>query len=146
MMKKKYQICVPTVAEEEIIDDELMVYNLRAVLPTQEVPFIKISRCAKDKNGNVIGGVLACLVLWHILHVDSVWVADEWRGQGIASRLLGEVEEEAIACGCYRSVIDTYDFQAKPFYEKCGYKECGRIEDMPKGHTYYYLTKKLSDK
>lgn len=143
MKKKAYKISVPTTQEEEFLDDELMVYNLRAVPPTQDVPFIKICRCAKDEKGNVIGGVLACAVLWHVLHIESVWVDDAWRGNDIATKLLMEVEKEAIEKGCYRSVVDTYDFQAKPFYEKCGYQVCGQVEDMPKGHTYYYLTKVL---
>ena len=122
-----------------------MVYNLKAVPPTQEVPFIKICRCAKDENGNLIGGVLACAVLWNVLHVETVWTDENWRNCGVASRLLQEVEEEAVRQGCYRAVVDTYDFQAKPFYEKCGYRVCGMIEDMPKGHTYYYLTKCLEN-
>ena len=143
MKKRKYKITVPNQQEEECIDDELMVYNLRAVPPTQEEPFFKICRCAKDEKGNLIGGVLACSVLWHILHIESVWIDEKWRGEGIARKLLLDVEEEAIKKGCYRSVVDTYDFQAKPFYEKCGYQVCGMIEDMPKGHTYYYLTKNL---
>jgi len=143
MKLKKYQICIPDQKEEELIDDELMVHNLKSVPPTQEEPFLKICRCAKDKDGNVIGGVLACMVLWHVLHIESVWVSEDYRGNGIAAKLLSEVEDEAIELGCYRSVVDTYDFQAKPFYEKCGYEVCGMIEDMPKGHTYYYLTKKL---
>ena len=143
MKKKSYTIHTPSEQEEELIDDELMIYNLRSVPPTQEEPFVKFCRCAKDADGNVIGGVLACAVLWHVLHIESVWVADAWRGQGLAAKLLHEVEEEAREYGCYRATVDTYDFQAKPFYEKCGYTECGRVEDMPKGHTYYYLTKSL---
>jgi len=143
MNRKKYFITVPEQEEEELIDDELMVYNLRAIPPTQEEPFLKICRCAKDEQGNVIGGVLACSVLWHILHIESVWVDESWRGNAIASKLLKQVEEEAREYGCYRATVDTYDFQAKPFYEKCGYRICGQINDMPKGHTYYYLTKEL---
>lgn len=145
MRKKSYQIEIPNSKEEEFLDDELMVYNLRAVPPTQDVPFIKICRCAKDDKGNVIGGVLACAVLWNVLHVETVWVDDKWRGMGLASNLLEEVEKEAIEKGCYRSMVNTYDFQAKPFYEKCGYQVCGTVEDMPKGHTYYYLTKRLEN-
>ena len=82
MKLKKYQICIPDQEEEELIDDELMVHNLKSVPPTQEEPFLKICRCAKDKDGNVIGGVLACMVLWHVLHIESVWVSEEYRGNG----------------------------------------------------------------
>ena len=65
-------------------------------------------------------------VCWHavssgtILSIESVWVAENYRGQGIAARLLKEVEEEAKAAGCYMAQLDTFDFQAPGFYEKQG--------------------------
>ena len=43
--------------------------------------------------------------------IESVWVAENYRGQGIAARLLKEVEEEAKAAGCYMAQLDTFDFQ-----------------------------------
>lgn len=143
MKKDTWRIEVPDAAEEEELDDSLMVYNVRQVPPTQEEPFFKICRCAKDASGRLIGGVLACAVLWHVLHIETVWVEESWRGKGIAARLLAAVEEEAREKGCYLAQLDTYDFQAKPFYEKQGYQICGQLEDVPRGHTQYFLYKKL---
>lgn len=139
----KYKIEIPTSGEEEEIDDELMVYNLQHVPPTQEEPFVKICRCAKDEKGKLLGGVLACSLLWNVLCVETVWVREDCRGMHIATRLLKEVEAEARRNGCYMAQLDTFDFQARDFYEKCGYQVFGTLEDAPKGHKRYYMYKRL---
>lgn len=139
----KYSIAVPTTKEEEKIDDALMEYNLRHVPPTQDEPFIKLCRCAKDERGKLLGGVLACSVLWNVLYVETVWVREDCRGMHIASALLKEVEAEARRNGCYLAQLDTFDFQAKGFYEKCGYRVFGTLKDVPRGHERYYMCKDL---
>lgn len=138
-----YKILKPSKADEEEIDDELMIYNLQHVPPTQKEPFIKICRCAKDKKGKLLGGVLACSVLWNVLYIESVWVREDCRGMRIASELLKEVEAEARRNGCYMAQLDTFDFQARGFYERCGYRIFGILEDVPKGHKRYYMCKNL---
>ena len=139
----EYTIEIPTREEENLIDDELMIYNLKQVPPAQEEPFIKICRCAKDEEGNVIGGILACCILWNVLAIESLWVAEEYRGYGFASELLEEVEGEAREMGCHLAQLDTFDFQARGFYEKKGYRVFGELKDMPKGHSRYYMCKEL---
>ena len=142
----EYRIMIPDGTEEEELDDELMAYNLRQVPPSQEEPFIKICRCAKDDGGRLLGGVLACSILWKVLSVETVWVREEYRGMGIARKLLFEVEKEAVRRGCSMAQLDTFDFQARGFYEKCGYQVFGILPDMPKGHTRYYMYKLLGEK
>lgn len=139
----KIEIAIPDQNEEEEIDDMLMVYNLKQVPPAQEEPFVKICRCARDENGNLLGGVLAYSVLWNVLHIVTVSVKKEARGLGIGKRLLREVEEEAGRQGCYMAHLDTFDFQAAEFYEKNGYKRFGTLPDYPKGHEQYYYCKRL---
>lgn len=139
----KYSIAVPTTKEEEKIDDALMEYNLQHVPPTQDEPFIKLCRCAKDERGKLLGGVLACSVLWNVLYVETVWVREDCRGMHIAFALLKEVEAEARRNGCYLAQLDTFDFQAKGFYEKCGYRVFGTLKDVPRGHERYYMCKDL---
>lgn len=138
-----YKVKIPSAKEEKEIDDALMAYNIRQVLPTQEEPFFKICRCAKGDKGGLLGGVLACGVLWGILCIETVWVREECRGRHIASQLLAEVEEEGRRRGCYVAQLDTFDFQARGFYEKCGYEVFGTLEDVPKGHKRYYMYKRL---
>lgn len=139
----KYEIGIPSSKEEEEIDDELMIYNLGQVPPAQKEPFVKICRCARDEKGRLLGGILACSVLWNVLLVETVWVREDCRGMHLASALLTEVEKEAVKAGCYIAQLDTFDFQAREFYEKCGYQVFGTLEDVPKGHERYYMYKKL---
>ena len=109
----------------------------------QEEPFVRICRCARDKQGRLLGGVLACSVLWNVLYVEAVWVRAKYRGMQIASALLTAVEEDARKKGCYIAQLDTFDFQAREIYEKCGYRVFGTLEDVPRGHERYYMCKRL---
>jgi hypothetical protein len=52
-------------------------------------------------------------------------------------------EEEAVGRGCTRVFLETFSFQALPFYEKCGYEVFSRLPDFPPGGARYALTKNL---
>ncbi|MDB5536981.1 MAG: Acetyltransferase family protein, partial [Devosia sp.] len=39
--------------------------------------------------------------------------------------------------------LDTFSFQARPFYEKLGYSVFGTIPDYPPGGARYFLSKTL---
>jgi len=138
-----HEITIPMEEETEYIGKMLLKYNLESVPLSQEKPFISINRCIKDENGNIIGGILACLALWHTLSIDTLWVKEEYRNQGIAKQLLNIVETEAKNMGCNIGYLSTYDFQAKDFYLKNGYEIFGVLEDCPKDHKLYHLSKRL---
>ena len=137
------EIYVSTKSESEYIGEKLLEYNLDMKALEQNEPFIEINRCIKNSDGEIIGGVLAIVALWNILHIDTMWVKQEFRGNRIASKLLQVVEEYAQRLGCHLSYLETYDFQAKEFYINNGYKIFGVLEDCPKDHTCYSLSKRL---
>jgi len=138
-----YEITIPMEEETEYIGKMLLKFNLESIPLSQEKPFIGINRCIKDENGEIIGGILACLALWNILSIDTLWVKKEYRNQGVAKQLLSIVETEARNRGCNLAYLSTYDFQAKDFYLKNGYKIFGVLEDCPKEHKLYHLSKRL---
>lgn len=142
-MNYDFEIYVPTKSESEYIGEKLLEYNLGMKALEQKEPFIEINRCIKNSDGDVIGGILAIAALWNILHIDTMWVKQEFRGNRIASRLLQDVEEYAKRLGCHISYLETYDFQAKDFYINNGYEIFGVLEDCPKEHTCYSLSKRL---
>jgi len=142
-MDLRYEITIPMEEETEYIGNMLLKFNLESIPLSQEKPFIGINRCIKDENGEIIGGILACLALWNILSIDTLWVKKEYRNQGVAKELLSIVETEARDRGCSLAYLSTYDFQAKDFYFKNGYKIFGVLEDCPKDHKLYHLSKKL---
>ena len=137
------EIYVPTKSESDYIGEKLLEYNLGMKPLEQKVAFIEINRCIKNSDKEVIGGILAIAALWNILHIDTMWVKQEFRGNRIASKLLQDVEEYAKKLGCHLSYLETYDFQAKEFYINNGYKIFGVLGDCPKGHTCYFLSKRL---
>jgi Luciferase-like monooxygenase/Acetyltransferase (GNAT) family len=65
------------------------------------------------------------------------------RGKGYATKLMNAIEQMAAQRGCVNSYIDTFSFQARPLYEKLGYKVFGTTENHPKGHSHYFLKKTL---
>ena len=138
-----YEITIPKDEEAEYIGNMLLEFNLESKPLSQEKPFIGINRCIKDEKGDVIGGILACLALWNILSIDTLWVKKEFRNKGVAKQLLSLVESEARNMGCHIVYLSTYDFQAKDFYLKNGYEIFGVLEDCPKGHRLYHLSKRL---
>ena len=56
---------------------------------------------------------------------------------------LEEVENDAKSKGAKLIHLDTFDFQAKEFYEKQGYIVFGILENCPEKHYRYYLKKVL---
>jgi len=102
----------------------------------------EVSAVARDRSGAVVGGLLGETGHgW--LFVMVLWVADAYRGQGIGSALLAQAEREARRRKCIGVYLDTYSFQARPFYERLGYRLFGTLPDCPPGSTKYYLYKRL---
>jgi GNAT superfamily N-acetyltransferase len=99
----------------------------------------------KSGRGEWLGGLMG--ELWGgWLYVRFLWVAELARGCGNGTRLLTAAEEYAVERGCYAATLETMSFQARPFYEKCGYEVFAALEDYPPGHTKYYLRKQLAAK
>ncbi len=76
--------------------------------------------------------------------MQAVWVSDEPRGRGLATKLTQEAESEAIRRGCPRVFLETLSFQALPFYEKLGYVIFSKLAELPLGGARYTLTKQLA--
>jgi GNAT superfamily N-acetyltransferase len=96
----------------------------------------------RDSEGTLAGGLLGATYLgW--LQVQVVWLEDSLRGHGYGRALMELAEEEAVGRGCTRVFLETFSFQALPFYEKCGYEVFSRLPDFPPGGARYALTKNL---
>jgi ribosomal protein S18 acetylase RimI-like enzyme len=72
-----------------------------------------------------------------------MWVREELRGRAYGRSLLTLAEEEARQRGARHAHLDTFSFQAPGFYERHGYRVFGELQDFPRGHRRYYLTKEL---
>ena len=98
----------------------------------------------RDAAGAVVGGLLG-VIRWRWLYVEKLWVADAHRGHGHGRALLGEAEAHAARRRCLGVYLDTFEYQARPFYEKLGYALFGTLDGYPPGYRQYYLAKRLSD-
>jgi GNAT superfamily N-acetyltransferase len=97
-----------------------------------------------DQENKTVGGIAADLFGgW--AYISLLWVEESLRNRGLGSELLSRLEAEAIRMGCTNAHLDTYSYEAKPFYEKAGYKVFGRLDDYPVGYCKYFLTKALKE-
>ncbi len=97
----------------------------------------------RDEHGTVVGGLVGATYLgW--LQVHTVWLPDALRGHRFGTEVMAIAENEALRRGCPRAFLETFSFQALPFYEKCGYVVHSRLPDFPIGGARYALTKNLS--
>ena len=99
----------------------------------------------RDHKGNVMGGVLAdCFGGW--VYISLLWVEKSLQNLGYGTQLMQMVESEAILQGCTYAHLDTFSYEARPFYEKLGYELFATLEDYPPGHYKYFLKKSLISK
>jgi len=131
-----------TIEEQDYLIDRLVEYNLLQVKAEQTVNFIDLSKKIVEE-GKIIAGIIARMYCWNMVYVDTLWVDTSYRGKKIGEKLLKEVESEAKSKGAKLVHLDTFDFQAKRFYEKQGYTVFGKLDDCPENHCRYYMKKSL---
>ncbi len=117
----------------------LLGFN-RGVLGDVGAELVTVS--VRDDDGLVVGGGVGEVGLgW--LFVKTLWLDGRLHGRDIGSRVLATLEDEARTRGATHAYVDTFSFQAPGFYEKQGYREFGRLDGFPAGHTRFWMTKAL---
>ncbi|WP_310734260.1 GNAT family N-acetyltransferase [Shewanella sp. SR44-3] len=97
-----------------------------------------------NEQGEVLAGAAArSFGEWLLL--DTLWVSEALRGQDIGSKVLAEIEAMGVERGCKKCLLDTLNFQAKPFYEQRGYQVQWIQQDYPKTGCKYFMVKLLSE-
>ncbi|WP_261835755.1 GNAT family N-acetyltransferase [Vibrio ishigakensis] len=121
---------------------------VRSGIKEHNTPFLKglfhqdLACFAKDETGAVVGGLVS--EIWGSwLEIKFLWVSPKTKGQGVGSEILKRAEEQAKSLGCHSSLLDTFNFQAKPFYEKHGYRVQMTLYDHPVSTERYYMVKEL---
>jgi GNAT superfamily N-acetyltransferase len=123
----------------ETIHHLLINYNLRNGPPPN---FQLLGILLKDDAGRTIGGLWGRSA-YEWLFVELLFVPDELRGQGLGSSLMHQAEEIARTRNCIGVWLDTFDFQALPFYQKLGYALFGELKDHPRGISQYWLQRRF---
>ena len=121
------------------IGAQLGAYNESQAGPSNGRPLVITVR---DVYGNVTGG------LWGYtgygwLFTQLLVVPPGVRGQGLGTRIMQMAEQEAVARGCHSAWLDTFEFQARAFYERLGYQCFSELANYPMGYARYFMKKTL---
>ena len=127
--------------DQAAVEAGLRAFNEVRLGPKNEQP---VKFVVRDDTGRVVGGVLG-YTRWKWMYIATLWVDDAARGQGFGTKLMDAAESLARSRGCTDVSLDTFEYQAKPFYEKRGYTLFGTLEGYPPGYRQFYLTKSLRD-
>jgi len=97
-----------------------------------------------DEGGRHVGGLWGkCVYDW--LFVELLAVPEEHRAKDYGTALMAQAETIARANGCIGIWLDTYEFQARGFYEKLGFEVFGTLDDHPIGRKRFFLRKRFAD-
>lgn len=119
----------------------LIDFNASRVAPADAAP---LCIAIVDDEGAVQGGLYGT-TLYDWLAIELLFVPKAMRSSGVGTQLIAQAEEEARVRGCIGAWLDTFDFQARGFYEKLGYEVAGAIPDHPRGGARTFLMKRWTD-
>jgi GNAT superfamily N-acetyltransferase len=129
----------PSDADREAILAPLRAYNIgRAGDPRIRPVAILLT----DEDGAHVGGLWGkCVYDW--LFVELLAVPEAHRGGHHGTALMAQAEAIARGHGCIGIWLDTYEFQARRFYEKLGFELFGTLDDHPIGQQRFFLRKRF---
>lgn len=127
-------------ALRQAIVTPLVAFNTAMAGPGQGRPLVIAVR---DAQGAVIGGLWGSTG-YRWLFTQLLVVPEACRGTGLGRRLMGLAEDEARARGCHGAWLDTFEFQARGFYERLGYTCFGELADYPPGYRRWFMKKSLT--
>jgi len=129
----------PSEADREAVGVPLKAYNLEHGGDPRMSP---VTILLTDEDGKHVGGLWGKTV-YDWLFVEWLAVPEAYRGQDYGTALMGEAEKLARANGCVGIWLDTFEFQARGFYEKLGFDVFGTLEDHPVGQCRYFMRKRI---
>ena len=137
-----YTVTVEEAPKSE--DVQVLAQGLTArALPYTQVPgFQPLGVFLRDERGALVGGVWG-YVNWNWLFVGLVWVSETLRGGGYGRQLMAALEHAARERGCQYAHLDTFSWQARPFYEGLGYEDFATLDDYPSGYQRFFMKKAL---
>lgn len=138
-----YTLSITDVADDELrkaVLAPLVEYNASQAGPSQGRPIVVL---VKDPTGAIVGG------LWG--HTGYEWLFTQLlvvpaalRGRGVGTEIMQLAEREAVQRGCHSAWLDTFEFQARGFYEGLGYECFGELPNYPTGFARFFMKKALT--
>ena len=128
-----------TDAQAEYINEQLHLYDREHIQYYHEGSI----RIGIEMDGLLVGGLNAYLSAFHILYVDTMFVAEKYRRQGIGRKLICEMEKRAKELGVNTIRLDTFDWQGYAFYKSLGYEEVGHYYNEEDDYHEYFFVKRI---
>lgn len=130
----------PNAQNDALIRNGIVAFNQQVIREKA----IHWSIYVKDEQQEIIGGAL----IWEhsdALYIDVLWIHEAFRLQGIGHALLTKIEAEAKRKCLFKIYVDTYTFQAQPFYKKHGFYCICRVPDYLRSFDRIFMRKDLGD-
>jgi GNAT superfamily N-acetyltransferase len=137
-----FEIVAPAVAtdaDREAILRPLLHFNEQQA---GDAGFSEFALLVRDRLGETAGGLWA-RVVYDWMFIELLVVPEAARGHGLGTALMGRAEAQARELGLVGIWLDTFSFQARPFYERLGYEVFATLADHPRGSARYFLRKVL---
>ena len=117
---------------------KLKAYNESKVGPYHRQHYNLYYKSTDDQIVAGIGGD----ILGKLCNIYVLWVDESIRNQGVGTKLIQELVKYAKSKNCQIIQLDTAEFQAKAFYEKCGFVT---VAVLPEGFMEYdhYIMRKI---
>lgn len=106
----------PASANEAFVKEQLGQWNIRVTGFGDYSPAYFFLRDAETR----IRGALLSYVWGKWLHVDTFWIDDDVRRQGWGTKMLEAAHAIGREKGAEAAWLDTFSWQARPFYERSG--------------------------
>lgn len=128
----------PDAFDDKIIRNGIVDFNAQII---KEKPS-HFSIFVKDSD-QIIGGAL---IFEHsdALYIDVLWCHDQYRKQGIGTKIITMIDDAAKKKKLPKIFVDTHEFQAQAFYEKHGFYCIGTIPKYLKEHDLIFMKKDIS--
>jgi GNAT superfamily N-acetyltransferase len=139
-----YEIKPLSSEEEGLIEEKIAAYGYEAAPPEPGTPEEqRLVYKALNGEGRIAGGCILNIHGWGRAVLACLWVDEPCRGQGLGSVLIRQAQHAVKEKGCYYLCLGTMDFQARPLYEKHGFKVFTVNKNVPRGHDSWSLCKRL---
>ena len=128
----------PDASDDKVIRDGIVDFNGHII----DEKASHFSVFAKDDT-QIIGGAL----IWEhsdALYIDVLWCNEQYRKQGIGTKIITMIDDAAKNKGLPKIFVDTYEFQARAFYEKHGFYCIGTITKYLKDYDRIFMRKDVS--
>ena len=128
-------------SQQQIVKAGFSVHTEEVLAPEYHKDRVNWLVC--EDNDEIVG-VLNADILWDWIYINELWVDRNYRGLGIAKKLMITAEDYAVSQNLTGLWLWTQSWQAAKFYEKLGYLEFTRFDDFPKGYQRIGFRKQVS--